>query len=62
MFAKNQGVNSPPDQLVFQEEDSFGVGNSVQTILYNKEGEVSSSSLATFLQERATHIQRSSTS
>ncbi|TKR81358.1 hypothetical protein L596_015240 [Steinernema carpocapsae] len=50
VFARNQGVNSPPDQLVFDAEDSFGSGNNVQTILYNKEGE-----------ERATHIQRSST-
>ncbi|KAK0404807.1 hypothetical protein QR680_017640 [Steinernema hermaphroditum] len=50
VFARNQGVNSPPEQLVFDAEDSFGSGNNVQTILYNKEGE-----------ERATHIQRSST-
>ncbi|PIO71947.1 intermediate filament tail domain protein [Teladorsagia circumcincta] len=49
IFARNQGVASPPDQLVYDGEDSFGTGNSVQTILFNKEGE-----------ERATHIQRQS--
>ncbi|KAK6060249.1 intermediate filament tail domain protein [Cooperia oncophora] len=49
IFARNQGVASPPDQLVYDGEDSFGSGNSVQTILFNKEGE-----------ERATHIQRQS--
>ncbi|KAI6188695.1 Cytoplasmic intermediate filament protein [Aphelenchoides besseyi] len=47
--ARNQGVLSPPDQLIFNEEDSFGVGSHVQTILYNTQGE-----------ERATLIQRSS--
>ncbi|KAI6215554.1 Cytoplasmic intermediate filament protein [Aphelenchoides besseyi] len=47
--ARNQGVLSPPDQLIFNEEDSFGVGTHVQTILYNTQGE-----------ERATLIQRSS--
>ncbi|EGT30206.1 CBN-IFA-1 protein [Caenorhabditis brenneri] len=50
IFARNQGVASPPDQLVYDAEDSFGSGNNVQTILFNKEGE-----------ERATHIQRQST-
>ncbi|CAJ0563957.1 unnamed protein product, partial [Mesorhabditis spiculigera] len=50
IFAKNQGVASPPDQLVFDGEDSFGSGSSVHTILYSKDGE-----------ERATHIQRQST-
>uniref|UniRef100_F1KTL2 Intermediate filament protein ifa-1 n=1 Tax=Ascaris suum TaxID=6253 RepID=F1KTL2_ASCSU len=49
VFARNQGVSSPPDQLVCDSEESFGVGSNVQTILYNREGE-----------ERATHIQRSS--
>ncbi|ETN82639.1 intermediate filament tail domain protein [Necator americanus] len=49
IFARNQGVSSPPDQLVYDGEDTFGSGNSVQTILFNKEGE-----------ERATHIQRQS--
>jgi intermediate filament protein if len=48
IFARNQGIHSPPDQLVFDGEESFGSGNNVQTILYNREGE-----------ERATHIQRS---
>ncbi|CAD6185298.1 unnamed protein product [Caenorhabditis auriculariae] len=50
IFARNQGVASPPDQLVYDGEDSFGTGSNVQTILFNKEGE-----------ERATHIQRQST-
>ena len=48
IFARNQGIHSPPDQLVFDGEESFGTGSNVQTILYNREGE-----------ERATHIQRS---
>uniref|UniRef100_A0A915ES87 Uncharacterized protein n=1 Tax=Ditylenchus dipsaci TaxID=166011 RepID=A0A915ES87_9BILA len=48
IWARNQGVYSPPDQLVFDAEDSFGTGNNVQTILYNTQGE-----------ERATLIQRS---
>jgi len=43
------GVNAPPDQIIFDGEDTWGVGGNIQTILYNKEGE-----------ERATHIQRSS--
>jgi intermediate filament protein if len=50
IWARNQGgLHSPPEQLVFEGEDTFGVGSNVQTILYNREGE-----------ERATHIQRSS--
>lgn len=50
IWARNQGgVHSPPDQLVFDGEETFGVGSNIQTILYNREGE-----------ERATHIQRSS--
>ncbi|KAL4001708.1 Intermediate filament protein B [Acanthocheilonema viteae] len=49
IWARGQGVYSPPDQLVFDAEDSFGIGSNVQTILFNKEGE-----------ERASHIQRSS--
>uniref|UniRef100_A0A914DLG4 Intermediate filament protein n=1 Tax=Acrobeloides nanus TaxID=290746 RepID=A0A914DLG4_9BILA len=48
IFARNQGIHSPPDQLVFDQSDSWGTGNNIQTILYNREGE-----------ERATHIQRS---
>lgn len=34
------GVHAPPEQLIFESEESFGVGSNVQTILYNKEGEV----------------------
>ncbi|GMT33097.1 hypothetical protein PFISCL1PPCAC_24394, partial [Pristionchus fissidentatus] len=49
IFARNQGIHAPPEQLVYDGEDSFGSGSNVQTILYNKEGE-----------ERATHIQRAS--
>jgi intermediate filament protein if len=43
------GKNSPPDEIIFDGEDTWGIGTNVQTILYNKDGE-----------ERATHIQRSS--
>uniref|UniRef100_A0A0N5AIC8 Intermediate filament tail domain protein n=1 Tax=Syphacia muris TaxID=451379 RepID=A0A0N5AIC8_9BILA len=49
IFARNQGVASPPDQLVHDADDSFGVGTNVHTVLYSRDGE-----------ERATHIQRSS--
>jgi intermediate filament protein if len=50
IWAKGPGaINSPPDQVVFDGEDSWGVGSNVQTILYNHDGE-----------ERATHLQRSS--
>ncbi|PAV81201.1 hypothetical protein WR25_14558 isoform B [Diploscapter pachys] len=49
IFARGSGPHMPPESLVFDHDDSFGVGANVQTILYNKEGE-----------ERATHIQRSS--
>uniref|UniRef100_A0A183BLV9 IF rod domain-containing protein n=1 Tax=Globodera pallida TaxID=36090 RepID=A0A183BLV9_GLOPA len=50
VWARNQGgLHAPPDQLIFDGEESFGVGSNVHTILYNREGE-----------ERATHIQRSS--
>jgi intermediate filament protein if len=50
IWARNQGgSNKPPEELIFDAEDSWQTGNNVQTILYNKEGE-----------ERATHIQRSS--
>lgn len=41
IFARGQGVHSPPDSLVYDLEDSFGTGNDVVTTLYNKEGEVS---------------------
>uniref|UniRef100_A0AC35TRR5 Intermediate filament protein A n=1 Tax=Rhabditophanes sp. KR3021 TaxID=114890 RepID=A0AC35TRR5_9BILA len=49
IFAKGKGPHNPPETLVFDKDDTFGVGNNVQTILYNKDGE-----------ERATHTQRSS--
>jgi intermediate filament protein if len=50
IWARGQGgTHSPPDQLVYEGDDSWGVGQNVQTILYNKDGE-----------EKATHIQRSS--
>lgn len=49
IWARGNGRHDPPEQLVFDSEDSFGTGSNVQTILYNKDGE-----------ERATHIQRSS--
>uniref|UniRef100_A0A1I7S9G9 IF rod domain-containing protein n=1 Tax=Bursaphelenchus xylophilus TaxID=6326 RepID=A0A1I7S9G9_BURXY len=51
IWARNQGIHSPPEQLVFDAEESFGSGTNVQTILYNTQGE-----------ERATLIQRSSQS
>lgn len=42
IWAKNQGgYHHPPDELVFDGEDTWGVGQNVQTILYNKDGEVS---------------------
>ncbi|VDP03112.1 unnamed protein product, partial [Soboliphyme baturini] len=41
IWAKNQGgINDPPTQFIFDSEDSWGVGLNVQTILYNKDGEV----------------------
>jgi len=50
IWARNQGgSHNPPDQIVFDGEENWGVGQNVQTILYNKEGE-----------EKATHIQRTS--
>jgi intermediate filament protein if len=50
IFARGQGgKHAPPDELVMENDESWGVGSNVQTLLYNKEGE-----------ERATHIQRSS--
>jgi len=50
VWAKNQGgSHNPPDQLIFDGEESWGTGQNVQTILYNKDGE-----------EKATHIQRTS--
>ncbi|GMR61623.1 hypothetical protein PMAYCL1PPCAC_31818, partial [Pristionchus mayeri] len=49
VFAHGHGVNSPPESLVIDSEDSWGTGHNVHTILFNAAGE-----------ERATHIQRSS--
>jgi len=50
IWAKNQGgIHGPPEQLIFDGEESWGTGQNVQTILYNKDGE-----------EKATHIQRTS--
>ncbi|VDN50709.1 unnamed protein product [Dracunculus medinensis] len=40
IWARGQGgVHSPPDQLIFEGEDTFGSGSNVQTILFNREGE-----------------------
>jgi len=50
IWARSQGgVHNPPDQLVFDGEETFGVGSNIHTILYNTHGE-----------ERATLTQRSS--
>ncbi|KAM3727451.1 Intermediate filament protein [Dirofilaria immitis] len=49
IVARGHGISSPPDQLVFDGEDSFGYGSNVHTILYSRDGE-----------ERATFIQHSS--
>eukprot|EP00080_Pristionchus_pacificus_P024452 PDM84472.1 ifa-1 [Pristionchus pacificus] len=49
VFAHGHGINSPPETLVIDSEDSWGTGHNVHTILFNAAGE-----------ERATHIQRSS--
>uniref|UniRef100_A0A183CK98 Trichohyalin-like n=1 Tax=Globodera pallida TaxID=36090 RepID=A0A183CK98_GLOPA len=49
VWARGQGLNAPPDQLVSDGEESFGTGSNVQTLLYNRDGE-----------ERASLIQRSS--
>ncbi|GMT36834.1 hypothetical protein PFISCL1PPCAC_28131 [Pristionchus fissidentatus] len=51
IFARGAGEASPPEVLVMENDDTFGVGDNVNTLLYNKEGE-----------ERAQHIQRSSQS
>jgi intermediate filament protein if len=41
IWARNQGgIQMPPEQLIFEGEESFGVGSNVQTMLYNREGEV----------------------
>lgn len=47
--SKGGGRHNPPDEVVMDSEETWGVGGNVQTLLYNREGE-----------ERATHIQRSS--
>ncbi|KAH7701316.1 intermediate filament protein, partial [Aphelenchoides avenae] len=39
VYARTHGIHAPPEQLVFDAEDSWGTGNNVQTILYNREGE-----------------------
>uniref|UniRef100_A0A914HWT3 Intermediate filament protein n=1 Tax=Globodera rostochiensis TaxID=31243 RepID=A0A914HWT3_GLORO len=49
VWARGQGLNAPPDQLVSDGEESFGTGSNVQTLLYNRDGE-----------ERASLIQRCS--
>jgi intermediate filament protein if len=49
IWARGQGIHNPPDQLVFDGEETFGLGANIQTILYNPQGE-----------ERATLTQRSS--
>ncbi|CAD6190659.1 unnamed protein product [Caenorhabditis auriculariae] len=51
IFARGHGQSNPPDALIFEGDDTFGVGSNVQTILYNTSGE-----------ERATHVQRQSQS
>lgn len=40
IWARNQGPHNPPDELVFDREESFGVGHNVHTVLYNTKGEV----------------------
>jgi len=48
VWARDQGgYSNPPFDLVFTEENTWGVGNTVQTVLVNRDGE-----------ERATHTQR----
>ena len=49
IYARGKGKHNPPNELVMDGEPSWEIGQNVQTLLYNKEGE-----------ERATHIQRSS--
>jgi len=40
IWARHQGgFHNPPDHLIFDAEDSFGVGSTVKTILYNRHGE-----------------------
>lgn len=48
VWARDQGgYNNPPYDLVFDGENNWGTGNTVQTVLVNRDGE-----------ERATHTQR----
>lgn len=66
IFARGHGAANPPNVLVHSGDDSFGVGSNVNTLLYNKEGEVAciktTFKVNHLFQERATHIQRSSQS
>ncbi|CAD5215372.1 unnamed protein product [Bursaphelenchus okinawaensis] len=40
IWARSQGgIHDPPEQLVFEGEETFGVGNKIHTILYNTQGE-----------------------
>lgn len=45
IFARGQGASNPPDALVFDGDETFGVGANVQTILYNNKGEVTKKTL-----------------
>jgi len=48
IWARDQGgYNNPPTDLVYDGENTWGSGNTVQTVLHNKDGE-----------ERATHTAR----
>jgi len=47
IFARDQGVHSPPDSLVFDGENTWGIGQNVVTSFINRDGE-----------ERATHTQK----
>ncbi|CEF70969.1 Lamin Tail Domain domain and Intermediate filament protein family and Intermediate filament, ifa/ifb family-containing protein [Strongyloides ratti] len=47
IYAKGQGPYNPPHSLVFEQENTWGVGANVVTTFLNKDGE-----------ERATHTQR----
>uniref|UniRef100_A0A914RAN2 Uncharacterized protein n=1 Tax=Parascaris equorum TaxID=6256 RepID=A0A914RAN2_PAREQ len=41
IWARDQGgENEPPDQLIFDKEDSFGSGSNAKTVLVNESGEV----------------------
>ncbi|XGW25021.1 hypothetical protein V3C99_006450 [Haemonchus contortus] len=52
IWARGQGgVHNPPESIIFDAEESFGVGSNMQTFLYNKNGD-----------ERATYIQRNNRS